>query len=172
MDRTVVTNRSLTVASPEVAINVGSNADYIDGSGRVWVADRPFSQGHWGFTGSGAVRVYGNPPDRNILTSNDDPMLQTFVEGIESYKLDVPAGSYSVELLFAETRFEQAGKRVFDVRINSKPVLTDLDLVASPGAFRPFIKTFDVRTSGGIEISFTAKTGKAILNGVRVARKN
>lgn len=171
-DRVNVTNRNITASSPEIALNVGSNADYIDESGRLWMADQPYKTGSWGFVGPGTTRIYGSPPDKNILSTDDDPLYQTMCEGLDSYKIDVPAGNYSVELLFAETKTEQAGKRVFDVSVNSKPAMVGLDLAASPGAFRPLVKTVEVITTGGIEIKFSAKVGKPVLNGIRVMRRS
>lgn len=170
-DKAEVTFIAVTASSPEIAINVGSNADYTDASGRVWLADRPFKNGTWGFVGAAATRVYGTPGDPNIRETIDDGLFQTMCEGLESYKIDVPAGNYQVELMFAETKNEKAGKRIFDVSINSKPVIAGLDLAASPGAYKPWVKTFDVTTSGGIDISFSSKTGKAILNALRIVRK-
>ncbi|HEV8591791.1 MAG TPA: malectin domain-containing carbohydrate-binding protein, partial [Pyrinomonadaceae bacterium] len=170
-DKAEVTFIGVTASSPEIAINVGSNADYTDASGRVWLADRPFKNGTWGFVGAAATRVYGTPGDPNIRETIDDGLFQTMCEGLEGYKIDVPAGNYQVVLMFAETKNEKAGKRIFDVSINSKPAITGLDLAASPGAYKPLVKTFDVTTRGGIEISFSAKTGKAILNGLRIVRK-
>jgi len=83
----------------------------------------------------------------------------------------VPAGKYSVELYFSETKFEQPGKRVFDISINSSTVISDMDLVRSPGPFRPSVKTFEITTTGGIEIAFTTKVDKPILNALRVTRR-
>jgi beta-galactosidase len=169
-DATEVEYRLVTTASPEIAINVGSNADFTDETGRVWIADQPYKKGEWGFVGSAPTRVYNSPPDRNILLTKDDPLFQTFVEGIEAYRIDVPAGNYSVELLFAETKLEQAGKRVFDVSINSQMLISELDPAASPGRFRPLTKSLALRTERGIEIKFSVKAGKAILNGIRIRR--
>lgn len=169
-DATDIEYRLVTVDSSEIAINVGSNADFTDETGRIWIADQSYKNGECGFVGSSLTRVYNSPPDRNILSTKDDPLFQTFVEGIESYRIDVPAGNYTVELLFAETKFEQSGKRCFDVSINSRSFISGLDLAASPGAFRPMMKSLELRTEGGIEIKFSAKTGKPILNGLRVKR--
>lgn len=171
VDTAAITFKAIDVSSSQIAINVGSNADYLDANGVVWLADQAYKAGSWGYIGSNIVRTEGSQQDRNILSTNDEPLYQTFWTGIDKYKLDVPAGKYTVELYFAENRFEQPGKRTFDVSINSKLLLPDLDLARSPGAFRPFVKTVEVTTQGGIEISFSAKIDKPILNAIRVTRR-
>ena len=160
----------ISAASPEIAINVGSNADYVDKNGRIWIADRPYEKGNWGYIGANASRILGTPGDRNILGTGDDQPFQTSVEGIESYQIDVTPGSYRVELSFAETKIEKPGQRIFEVLINSKTVIDKLDLAASPGAFRPLVRQFEVTTNRGIKVGFVPSVGKPILNRIRITR--
>lgn len=160
----------ITVNSPEIAVNVGSNADFIDESGVVWIADQPYKQGSFGFTGQITPTAYGSQNDRNILGTEDDPLFQTMQENLSSYRFDVPAGVYEVELKFAETKFEKPNQRVFDVSINGRKMLEKLDLINDFGAQRAVTKRFRIDTASGIVIDFAAIEGKTILSGVRIRR--
>ncbi|PYS98511.1 MAG: glycoside hydrolase family 2 [Acidobacteria bacterium] len=169
-DTALVTFAPVTAASNEIAINVGSNASFIDSDGRVWIADQPYSKGSWGYIGEKATRIYSQPPDRNILRTDSDPLFQTMVEGLTEYRFDVPDGEYEIELLFAETKNERAGMRVFDVLIGERIYLGSFDPVAMVGRDRPFRKMIRAESKGGLSIKFGSKIGEPILNGILVRR--
>jgi beta-galactosidase len=160
----------VTVNSKEIAVNVGSNAQFIDESQTIWLADQPYQTGGWGFVGNNAPAVYGSQNDKNVLNTPDDPLFQTMQEGLTGYRFDVPAGDYEVELRFAETKFEQAGQRVFDVKINGQTLLEKLDLVKEIGWQYALTKRFQVTATSGIVIDFAPIQGKPILSGVRIRR--
>lgn len=162
----------VSAASPEISVNVGSNADLIDEQNRVWLADQPYSLGSWGFVGERSKFIYSAPPDRNILGTTSDPLYQTMQEGLSAYRFDIPDGNYDVELLFAETKFDQPGKRVFSVKINGKTVIENLDLAATAGPRHAFEKKFAVAIKDGLTIEFVPTVGEPILSGIRVTREN
>jgi beta-galactosidase len=170
-DSIIVTFAAVTVNSPEIAINVGSNADFTDERGVIWLADKPYEFGSWGFVGNDAKRIYSRPPDPNILGTLSDPLFQTQVEGLRGYRVDVPDGAYAVELLFAERTFEDPGKRIFNVAINGKRVLDRLDLAAATGRNRAFMKRVDSEVRGGLTVTFEAVVGEPVLSGILVRRK-
>lgn len=154
----------------EIAVNVGSNADYVDESKTVWTADRPYQAGGgWGFIGDEAKAI---STGRNVLGSLDDPLFQTMQENLKSYRFDVADGDYEIELRFAEPKFKESGQRVFDVNINGQPVLKSLDLAKESGLMQSFGRKFQVsvRNKQGILIGFTARADKPVLSGVRVYR--
>lgn len=169
-DTAVIEFKEITVKSPEIAINVGSNAYFTDASNRVWLPDQAYKTGSWGFVGEKSKFIYSTPPDRNILGTLDDPLYQTMQEGLAAYKLDVPAGSYEVELLFAETKHSEAGKRIFDVLVNGALFIKGLDLAADVGRHKMHKKSYRFRTAGGLDIEFSPAIGEAVLSGLRVRR--
>jgi hypothetical protein len=65
--------------------------------------------------------------------------------------------SHTVLLHFAETYFTAAGKREFNVAINSTTVLTNLDIYAKAGANTALVDSFTAtaNSSGQIVIAFT-----------------
>lgn len=171
-DAAEINYRVVTAASPEIAVNVGSNADFIDAQNRVWLADQPYSPGSWGSIGERAKWIYSSPPDRNILGTADDPVYQTMQEGLSAYKFDVPDGNYEVELLFAETKFDQPGKRVFSVKIEGRTVFEDLDLAAVANPRHAFDRKFAVTAKDGLTIEFVPVVGEPVLSGIRVTRRS
>lgn len=153
----------------EIAVNVGSNADFIDEGKIVWTADQPYKTGSWGFVGKEAKAV---STGRNVLSSLDDPLFQTMQEGLEAYRFDVPDGSYEIELRFVEPKFQESKKRAFDVGINGQKIMENFDLVEKSGFMNAFTRKIHIsaRNNQGISIEFSPKTEKPILSAVRVRK--
>ncbi|MDQ3322329.1 MAG: malectin domain-containing carbohydrate-binding protein [Acidobacteriota bacterium] len=153
----------------EIAVNVGSNADFMDESKIVWTADKSFQTGGWGFVGNDAKEI---STLRNTLGSLDDPLFQTMSENLTAYKFDVPDGVYEIELRFVEPKFKENGQRVFDVGINRQTYLKNFDLVKESGFMQSLSKKFrvSVENKQGVRIDFQALKDKPILSGARVVR--
>ncbi|MDQ3605551.1 MAG: glycoside hydrolase family 2 protein, partial [Gemmatimonadota bacterium] len=79
----------------ELAVNVGSNAQYSDDDGLVWVADQEYLPGSFGFVG-GERKLFPRPVV--VAGSHRTGLLVTYREGLEGYRFDVPDGEYEVEL--------------------------------------------------------------------------
>lgn len=153
----------------QIAVNVGSNADFIDESKIVWTSDQAYKTGGWGFVGNDAKVI---STLRNALGSLDDPLFQTMSEGLTTYKFDIPDGEYEIELRFVESKFKENGQRVFDVGINGQKVLENLDLVKESGFMQTYSRKFraSARETQGVTIEFSAIKDKPVLSGVRVKR--
>ncbi len=153
-----------------LSINVGSVSQYQDASNNVWVADHPYQKDGFGRIG-GNIRNF----DRKdvLLGTEDEPLLYSFADSLQSYQLDVPDGQYEVTLAFAEPDRLQKGDRVFDVIINDQPVLSAVDLTAQYGFARAATFKSVVTAAGkGITIRFNPLKGAAILNGLRINKLN
>jgi beta-galactosidase len=152
-----------------LAINVGSNAQYLDEAGTIWVEDRPYQKGSFGYI-SGDPKFFARK--QVVKNTNDVPLYYSYREGIKAYRLDVPDGIYKVRLYFAENDSLQNGQRVFNVNINTRPVIKNLDLVTDDGFEEAVRRTFMVtaKDQEGINIAFKAIKGKAVLSGLRVER--
>ena len=57
-----------------------------------------------------------------VLGSNNDPLFQSFREGIDTYRIDVPDGDYEVELGLTDFTNTLSDERVIDIFINEKAV--------------------------------------------------
>jgi beta-galactosidase len=154
----------------ELAVNVGSNAQYSDGDGLVWVADQAYRPGSFGFVG-GERKLFPRPVV--VAGSHRTGLLVTYREGLEGYRFDVPDGEYEVELNFAEPTDQQAGQRVFGVAVNGQTILPRLDLAAREGLGRalPVLVRINAAGGEGIRVSFQPVAGQPILNGILVRRR-
>ena len=100
--------KSTTIPFNEMNIMLGSKRYFEDKeNSTIWLPEKEYSVGSWGYVGgSNYVKrtKYGQQPasDSDILGTNDDPVFQTKRVGINSFKLDVPNGEYTVSLYFAE----------------------------------------------------------------------
>ncbi len=80
----------------EMAVNVGSQCYYTSPkSGVIWLPDQPYQQGGWGYVGGKQQSSQGE-----IHATDDGPLYQTWLEGLEAYCFDVDAGTYELELLY------------------------------------------------------------------------
>ena len=148
-------------------INTGCTKDHTDKEGRVWKAD-PWRRGN---------RPYG-PDAGNMVDRGDKPVAGTTVPhiylferyGLGSYKIKVPPGQYRVVLHFAETWHNEPDKRVFDVSLNGRPMLQDLDVFREAGnhSFAAIVRSGKTRAYEEIEIGFKGRTGMPIINGIEI----
>lgn len=157
-------------ADQTLRINCGSNAQYIDNDKNIWIEDKPYSKGSFGYT-SGTpsfISLKGK-----ITNTYKTPLLYTYLNDVKSYRLDMPNGDYEIELFFAEPELHEAGKRVFDVLINNNIVLTDFDLNKEASYCEAVTRKYNVvsKNNEGIEIKFDSKKGKSILSGIAVRKK-
>jgi len=153
----------------EIAVNVGATCQFTDNSGRVWIEDRPYSTGNWGYIG-GEKRKYGK--SKGILGTSEDPLYQTMRDGIQSYRFDIPDGEYEVDLRMVENVYKHADKRRVDVRINDLRAFRDLDMAHQYGYLQAAGGKFliQVNSGQGIEIKFQAQIGKAVLSAIRIKK--
>lgn len=170
-------------------VNCGG-PDYKDSKGHTWLADREKrSSDTWGslswtkqFPGMPAFYASQRQTYDPIAGTADWPLFQTFRYGLQQlrYEFPVPDGDYRVELYFTEPWWGTGGGlnckgwRVFDVAVNNKTVIKDLDLWAEAGHDRAVKKTVNVHVTGGqLQISFPRiAAGQAILSAIAIASKD
>ena len=187
--------KSTTIPFNEMNIMLGSKRYFEDKeNSTIWLPEKEYSAGSWGYVG-GTNYVkrtkYGQQPasDSDILGTNDDPVFQTKRVGINSFKLDVPNGEYTVSLYFAELQTTKSTKmlvynlgnesidntineRIFNVSINKTPVISNLNIASEFGGNTAVVKKFTVvvQNGQGISVDFQPITGEPFLNAIRVYR--
>jgi outer membrane protein assembly factor BamB/PKD repeat protein len=90
--------------------------------------------------------------------------------------LDSPRGEvtrarpYTVRLYFAEMEGKKPGQRLFNVKLQGKPVLTKFDVAKEAGGpKRELVKEFkNIGISDKLRIAFAARVGEAMLSGVEI----
>jgi len=164
---------SLVVPAYRTGVDSGGGG-LTDTAGDAWVADRAWTAGGFGYVGSSSV----NSTRQAIAGTDDDALYQTQREGMTGYRFDaLPAGTYEVELSFAELRSGlPANRRVFDVTLNGTAVLPGYDIVGQVGDSR----TADRRTflvtvpaGGTIDVRFLARQSSLlpVINAIRVTHR-
>lgn len=170
-------------------VNAGG-PDYTDHMGNTWQADRQrTAQDRWGSV-SWAADFPGTPSFFASQRRTFDPikgtfdwkLFQTFRYGRDKLKFEfpVPDGEYLVELYFTEPwlgtggGMDCTGWRLFDVTVNDRVVIKDLDIWKEAGHDAALKKTVKVKVSGGIlKISFpSVKSGQALISAIAIASTN
>ncbi len=169
----------------QLNFNTGQSRTYFTDtkSTEQWMPDKPYSTGTWGYVGgtiwntwpSAAWNGIREGIHSPIANTDNEPLFQTFVEGLISWKADVPAGKYRITLLLAEPFTSSQRKkeeRIFSINCNGQFWMQDVNLEKeySVQTAAIFDKEIIVMENEGIEISFNGVKGKTILNGVSIRR--
>ena len=148
---TTTTPNSPPPPTTVIRVNVGGPA-YTDSLAQVWSADTGFNTGtqlSW-------------PPSTAIAGTNDpalyrDERWDPPAAPDMTYSFNVPNGTYTVRLHFAENydALFAVGQRVFDVNINGVLAFDNIDVYAEVGARTALIKTATATvTNGNLSIAF------------------
>lgn len=129
-----------------IRVNCGGQV-YTDAAGRRFEADREFKEGDvWGYIG-GAVG--GGDPTLAVEGTEDDELFRSERWGVREYRFHVAPGIYDVRMYFNEFYFKGARRRVFDILLNGREVVTGLDLAERAGLNRALEIVRTVSTEDG-----------------------
>jgi len=150
----------------EVRIKAGDLTGYVSMEHQRYGSDMYFSGGE----GKGI-----NPPDtateKRINVDAADPRLfDSYRTGGFSYRVPVPDGKYKITLRFAEPTASAAGERVFDVSVNGKRLLKQLDVFATAGGkLKGVERTVQAPAhDGSLLIEFAPEKGQAIVSSIAI----
>ncbi len=164
-------------------INCGGDR-YEDEFGNIWQGDDTSVSRSWAqdFEGLSPYQASQRVTFDPIAGTNDWAIARTFRFGRHrlAYSLPVPApGDYRVELYFIEPWHgtgggegtDCEGLRIFDVAVNGKTVIDDLDIWAEAGHDRLLKKVIDCKSEDGfITIDFPeVKAGQAVISAIAIA---
>lgn len=176
-------------------IIMGCSRYYISKDRQWWQPNHKYVNGGWGSVGGSDFKIKNNGrlpygTDKDIIGTDDDPVYQTQLVGLNEYHVDVPAGTYEINLHFAELlggkvpvppynlsssdRLEDSTRRVFDVLVNGHPFLEHFNIADEKGTATALKKTFRVIVTGkeGIVIKFKPVEGQPVLNALQIRRIN
>lgn len=179
IDFTLQPNNLKSTVTPfiEIAINVGSTCYFIeeDNIDYLWMPDLKYTEGSFGYVGGEVFRHYRRKTvgsEISIKGTDNDPIYQTQLVGINQYKFDVPNGTYELSLLLAELRTKD--ENVMDVLVNGRKLWSDLNLKQQYGGDRGVAKRFliSVENDKGITIDFKATKGNTRLSGNKLRKVN
>ena len=167
-------------------VNCGG-PDYTDKLGNPWMADvRQTSKTTWGSSSwtddySGLPAFFGSQQRTfdPIRSTDDAELFQSYRFGMNKlkYNFPVPDGDYRVELYFTEPWYgigggmDCSGWRLFDVAVNQKTVISNLDIWKEAGCDNALKKTVTVHVTGGrLQISFPhTAAGEAIISAIAIS---
>jgi hypothetical protein len=88
--------------------------------------------------------------DAKIRGTSDEELYRSCRYGLGRIQLSAPDGRYKVTMKFCEPHFGAANERVFDVQVQGRSVITNLDIFAKVGKFTALDFTCDdVTVTGG-----------------------
>jgi beta-galactosidase len=169
----------------QLNFNTGQSRTYFTDtkSTEQWMPDKPYSKGTWGYVGG---EIWNTWPSvawngtregihKPIANTDNEPLFQTFVEGLTAWKADVPDGKYRITILLAEpftAAQRKKEERVFSIICNEQYWMQNLNLEKEYGVQTAVMidKEIIVKNNEGIEVSFNGIKGKTILNGVSLRR--
>jgi hypothetical protein len=167
-------------------VNCGG-PDYLDKRGNIWMADvHKNAKTSWGSVSwtddyPGLPAFFGSQQRTfdPIQSTDDGKLFQTFRFGMNKlkYEFPVPDGDYRIELYFTEPwyggggRMDCSGWRMFDIAVNGKTVIKNLDVWKEAGFDRALQKTVNVHVTGGqLQISFPhTSAGEAIISAIAIS---
>ena len=154
-------------------LSAGNASDVLDCSNETWQHDVAYGFGAFGYSG-GANGYLGNSiigicaPAQSLYQRE---RYSTSGGGF-TYLFDCPAGVYETTLLEAETYWSGPGQRVFNVFIQGRQVLTNLDIyVATGGMNLPLTLVFtNAVTNSQLQVLFSPVVDNARASGVQVRK--
>ena len=156
-------------AGPGVRILPGfSGQQYIDQLGAVWLGDRYFTGGTT-FT----------RPEHPITRTPDPAIYRSGRQGEFRYDIPLAAGTYELDLHFAEIFFGQAlspttgeAERWINVTANGTALLSRFDVLSDAGgpnlADERVFKDISPAADGYLHLAFGSLRGGALLNGLEI----
>ncbi len=189
------------IAFKAINICLGSQRQFIDFQQKeIWLPSQAYKAGSWGSLGGEPFKIknsgrqaYGS--DKNIRGTFNDPVYQSQLVGLDGYQLDVPKGKYEVVLHFAElmgngiqsvlpynldslieasksANKEVPEQRIFDVYLNGKQIIKNLNLASTYGIANSVQRKFEclVADDKGIRLTFKSVKGKPVLNALQVRK--
>jgi beta-galactosidase len=150
-------------------VNIGSKAQYLNADGILWTEDQAYKKGEFGHIGGENIMM----SLKKVITSTSDvPLYYSSLEGLVCYKVDVPDGTYQINLGFVEPENLHKGDRVFGVSANGKSILKNLDITAEAGGASALQKTFvmAVKNKEGLTLNFESIKGKTLLSNLSVKK--
>ncbi len=124
-------------------VNCGGN-QYVDNNNHTWNADQVYASGGWGYDNGGSYST-----SNSISNTSNETLYQSERHSMNSYKFDVPNGTYHVTLKFAEIYYNAPGERVFNVLMENQIVLQNFDIYAAAGQYTAIDKDFYVNVGDG-----------------------
>ncbi|MEV1179133.1 malectin domain-containing carbohydrate-binding protein, partial [Nonomuraea sp. NPDC049784] len=167
---TIEVKVTVVVPKLQVAIDAAATKSLVDSAGDTWTPDKKYVAGGYGYV---ATSTGTSSTSKTIAGTDDQALFRTAREKMLEYRFDnVPAGTYTVELDFADLKSTQPGKRVFDVLVEGQLAIPALDLALEAGTYTAVSRQYTVKvTDGQLNVRFATRQGATIVNGIRISER-
>ncbi len=103
-----------------------------------------------GFRDEGFVKGGILGESANVFGAQNPQIYRTYREGELELSTPIKNGDYEISLFFIEPKFDELGKRNFDVFANDVKIISNLDIIKAAGGVKNFAVS---RTIGEIKVS-------------------
>jgi len=109
---------------------------------------------------------------QSVAATDEDILYHSCRYNLQGYRLAVPNGSYYVTLRFCEPHFDAKDKRVFDVKLQGKTLLRQVDVFAKVGKFTAYDERFDSIdvSDGQLKIDIVNRVSMACISGIVIEK--
>jgi beta-galactosidase len=183
------------LSTDELRVNVGSYLSFVDDlTHETYIPSKEYTKGSWGTVGGEMYKTNGGKfvgSFQPIYGTENEPLYQSQIVGLEAFKADVPQGTYELTLSFAELTSSKereklaydlglnkndnpsVGKRIFNVWINNQLVIEGLNIAEQFGEKTAvdFKIPVSVNNLEGLIVRFESVTGKPVLNVLKLRRR-
>lgn len=146
-----------------IRVDAGSDTNYVDAQGNVWLADQGFADGE----------TITRDEGLSITNAQNPDLYRTEHYDMTSFSEPVPNGKYTVKLHFAETYdgITGPGDRVFSFNVGGQHEFNNFDVWAKAGgpqtAYVATVPDVEV-TNGKLTITFTADVQSPEVNAIEI----
>ena len=154
-------------------ISAGNPSSVTNCDGTVWVADRAYTLGDFGYS-SGTNGYLGNAITGICAAAQSLYQRERYSTPSSSFRylFDCPPGIYAITVLEAETWTNAPNKRLFDAYIEGQQILTNCDIYAAAGGKNlPLALAFTGTVADAqLEILFFPQIDNARVSGIQVQK--
>lgn len=97
------------------------------------------------------------------------------ITGVREIRLNqIKPGDYTVRLYFREPEFSSTGQRVFDISLNGKPLISQLDIFQeTKSSQKILVREFSqIHLDQELNLTFTAQTGEPLICGLELIEQS
>ena len=157
---------TFTITPVFTPLRVNAGGPQVTTGGNIWLADKGYTPGEWGYIGGGGATDAGAVA---IANTTDDVLYRTERYGSPSYMFDIPNGTYEVTLKFAENYWTTTGARVFSLQLEGSSAFINLDLFATVGLRYAYDRVYTVTVGDGqLNIDMNAAVDGGLINAIQI----
>jgi beta-galactosidase len=175
-------------------INVGSHFYFNDTEHQItWTPDQTYEKGSYGHIDGAPFNISKDKHQGipfNILNTSSEPMFQTMLEGCTTYKIDIPNGTYKVDLFFVEPQIKSTSdiyslkvsenvdpekkQRIFDVSLNGELLQAHFNMASEYPEKYGIKKTgiITIKDGNGLSIRLNPIEGQPVISGILIEKIN